>query len=281
MANYQYSDPRFSTDPQTCTLATTFREVCESGTLEKVVEFVNGHQLNTDYLTHGLDAAISKDRPQVARYLQERGARIVEQVISSARRKKSLSIFQCLVDHGWNVNTPERGGRYMLPSVVQDESLTRWFLDQGADPNLGTDPWLTTSGEYACERPKRGAALNNAADHSTVAVFDLLLERGAKMERSVPLHAAAISVEDAGRIPMMAHLLELGVDINGSDDVWGPYRRGTPLHHAVAEVHLEKVRFLLENGADPHLKNDWGMTPLERAEKRGYQPLLELFEQPS
>jgi ankyrin repeat protein len=93
--------------------------------------------------------------------------------------------------------------------------------------------------------------LNAAAKCATVLVFDLLLEKGARLERSIPLHMAAGAVDrgDGERIPMVAHLLQLGVDVNGLDDVQGPYRKGTPLDYAIMARNPQMVRFLLENGA--------------------------------
>jgi hypothetical protein len=91
--------------------------------------------------------------------------------------------------------------------------------------------------------------LNAAAKFATILVFDLLLEKGAQLEWSIPLHMAAGARGDGERIPMVAHLLQLGVDVNGLDDVQGPYRKGTPLNYAIMARNPKMVRFLLENGA--------------------------------
>lgn len=50
-------------------------------------------------------------------------------------------------------------------------------------------------------------------------MFDLLLEHGAVKENSTPLHSAAGSDTDGERIPMMAHLIEAGYDVNATDEV--------------------------------------------------------------
>jgi ankyrin repeat protein len=122
-----------------------------------------------------------------------------------------------------------------------------------------------------------GDCLNRAASRSSTAIFDLLLARGAKLENSKPLHAAVESMnEDSERIPMMAHLLELGVDVNGLDAV---RRLGTPLHHAVHACKIERARFLLERGADPHIKNQYGNSALEIARINERIAFVELFTQ--
>jgi ankyrin repeat protein len=89
------------------------------------------------------------------------------------------------------------------------------MLEHGADPNLApSDP---------------GSVLDMAAEIGTVAAVDLLLQHGAKLENSTPLHnAASMGPHGAARlsrvlpseylaivgdrIPMMKYLLEHGVD---------------------------------------------------------------------
>lgn len=46
-------------------------------------------------------------------------------------------------------------------------------------------------------------------------------------------------------------------------------RNGTPLHSAIAAGKVEIVRFLLEQGVDPQVKNEEGYTAGEWAEKFG------------
>ena len=122
-----------------------------------------------------------------------------------------------------------------------------------------------------------GDCLNRAASQSSITVFDLLLAHGAKLENSRPLHAAVESVnEEMERFPMMAHLLDLGVDINGTDFA---RRLATPLHHAVHAFKIERARFLLERGADPHIKNYYGHSALEIARINERSEFVELFSQ--
>jgi len=120
-------------------------------------------------------------------------------------------------------------------SLLRDETLVKFFLAEGADPKLDT------------------LILNVCASTSTPAVFDLLLSHGARLHFSFPLHAAAGSNDDAERIPMMEHLVQKHcLDVNSAGDGEGAYR---PLHYAVRAGGSEKVKWLLNKGADPRLKN--------------------------
>ena len=76
---------------------------------------------------------------------------------------------------------------------------------------------------------------------------------------------------------MMTYLLELGVDVNGLDDIQGPYRHGTPLHYAFRNRAFEAARFLLQKGADPHKKNQWGYSVAEDAIRWDVTVFLTMF----
>lgn len=122
----------------------------------------------------------------------------------AAVKGESLPIFELLVEKGWDVNSPVMSGQTALSAFVKNEALLRWFLEHGADPNLG--PPLSPQPD-STPVPKSGSTLNCAASVATPDVFDLLLQNGAVLENSQPLHMAAASPEDSGRIPMMEYLI--------------------------------------------------------------------------
>jgi len=72
------------------------------------------------------------------------------------------------------------------------------------------------------------------------------------------MHAAV----DSGSVDMMAHVLELGVDVDERDN-WtnmGYYWYGTPLLRAIEKGKTDAVRFLLEKGASTTARGHVGMT---------------------
>lgn len=167
---------------------------------------------------------------------------------------------------------------------MTDEVTVRWLLDRGADPNVGAmyEPPYARGADPPPSNT--GVSLNAAACYGTTAVFDLLIERGAKLEDSAALHCAADSPnEDAERIPMIQHLLEIGLDINGTDDVLSFHAQGTPLHWAVDACKIERAKFLLEKGADPHKVNRDGVLPVQMIARSGVaketrKEFVELFQ---
>jgi ankyrin repeat protein len=72
----------------------------------------------------------------------------------------------------------------------------------------------------------------------------------------------------------MAVLIDHGADVNYVSNTWG-----TPLMHAVQWKNEEKLRYLLNHGADPTIRsNVTGMTPADLAAKRGQIELYEILQ---
>ncbi|KAF8846953.1 hypothetical protein BDZ45DRAFT_783110 [Acephala macrosclerotiorum] len=159
-----------------------------------------------------LEATISLgDDDRVAAFLDDRHG--------SAIDARSQAIFELLVDYGRQVNAPYGAGHVVLPKVDHDEKLTPYLLCMGADPNIGAPMWGDIQTE-SLPNPNSHEALNHAAGISNPVVFDLLVEYGAKIENCSALHSAAASQSSEAKcISMISHLLNLGFDINGFDDV--------------------------------------------------------------
>jgi ankyrin repeat protein len=152
-----------------------------------------------------------------------------------------------------------------ISTVVENEELTRFLLDKGADPNL-----VSSKGMYTLEC---------AASLGTVSVVSLLLERGASLERTNSLHHAVCTRNSDERcFAMLEFLLRKGVDINTRS--WKVKQKvpsrtigGTALMSAVkkqeaniAELDLvERVKWLLAHGADPDIVDAGGKKPIDYA----------------
>jgi ankyrin repeat protein len=115
-----------------------------------------------------------------------------------------------------------------------------------------------------------------AAATSSLEIVKLLVERGATLEKTNALHAAAGGIGRGSpqeRVKVMEFLLEKGFDINALEFAQEPefpeqYESriyGTPLHYAAAWGLDDRLEFLLQKGADPNIlgynyktKEHWG-----------------------
>ena len=68
-------------------------------------------------------------------------------------------------------------------------------------------------------------------------------------------------------------ILSHGVDVNTAGE-----HNYTPLHNAIEQGHIEVVRYLLNHGANPFAKTDYGDTPAQLAKKLKEQKVFELLQ---
>lgn len=146
----------------------------------------------------------------------------------------------------------------------RDEELLLWFLAQGADPNFGP---ADASHEMYHDPPveNSGMALQVAAQCCTTEIVDILLEHGARMENSLPLHRALIRAAPY-RFTMMEHLVRCGADVNKLGYAHAMPRTGTPLHVAANYGDVTDVKWLVDHGACITLSNSMGGWPAAEAE---------------
>lgn len=162
-------------------------------------------------------------------------------------------------------------GAVLLPSIVANHSLLRWFLDHGANPNLGEQDEHLYGGPIS----DSCAALEKMSYQGDLEAVRMLLDSGAVIQNGFPLHEAAGACPpgsnphagmvtpseefDRSKIPVMALLVERGADVN---QLQGPQKGnmvpGYAIVHAVMAGAVERVRWLLENGADPTARGPWG-----------------------
>lgn len=154
--------------------------------------------------------------------------------------------------------------------ITDDKSLTEWFLDHGADPNVQS-AWDLT----AMSVTMYGAPLDT---------IKMLFSRGADAKRGQLLHNAVFR-DSPDVIELAGLLLDMGVPINEIHYENHPqafaersaFGLGTPLHYAASEGKVELVSYLLQRGADPSIKNMKGRTVLQQAEFRQQSEVVRLL----
>ena len=269
------------------------RKVCSednidivSKTLEEIITKDPG--IENDIVTCGLRSAVFHGRPEIVRYLLDtRGASVDTISPFYASNNPSIELFQVLLDHGWDINKKQQTGYGMkigqrLISINCDnEEIVRWCLDHGS---------LVENGPYdPVECP---SILEEVAAYGTVDTFKLLQARGAQvgkrtLHRAVESAAAAAgetsSEHGSVRMGMVEFLVdEEKLDVNALDtEAQMPKSFGTPLAYAAklrggGDV---VVKFLLERGADPRVRDCWGRNVLETAEAYQNERVAEILRE--
>ena len=295
MAPGRNSPPLSATDTtQPAELALEYKLVtngCISNDVDEVKEGIKEansteEYKDEDFLPWSLRRAVFYGAPDVVRYLLEEEGVALDSI--TPRRVgpfPSIEVLRVLIDHDWDINRsePDRGtgpGQRLLQLVCKYESIVRWCLDHGASPK---DPH---------PHPYRSPpVLEIAASVGTASTFKLLHSRGAELTPRV-LHCAVESAYKCrpenrlARMAMVKYLvLELGFNVNALDSEEERFNDwGTPLCYA-AQVNgdnVEVVRFLLEQGADPYIKDQWGMRDAfgvaERSKNVRFSELLRGWE---
>ncbi|KAF7358075.1 Arp, Ankyrin repeat protein [Mycena venus] len=136
----------------------------------------------------------------------------------------------------------------------------RFLLAKGADINA-------SEGNY-----NKDTALQVASDEGHIETVKVLLDKGAKVEKSGYRIAALSLACQEGRTDVVRLLLENGADINAQGG-----GHGSPLGFACANGEIDIVRLLLENGADINAQRGSYGSPLGSACAEGHVDIVRLL----
>jgi ankyrin repeat protein len=146
------------------------------------------------------------------------------------------------------------------------EPLLRWLLEHGANPST-----MSTRAHGSCTGPH--TPLVEAAEFSDPTVLRLLLAHGAALDPEAMLHAIGRRRQDNGTATMEV-LIEHGADVN-----YVSARLDSPLCTAIRTNAVEKLKLLLDHGADPTSRRSKGsMSALEYASTLGHTHLVHIME---
>ncbi|KAI0143445.1 hypothetical protein GGR57DRAFT_365564 [Xylariaceae sp. FL1272] len=197
--------------------------------------------------------AIRLDRAPFVACLLDEGVKMSHLAAWEAVSYKcSPLMWQVFVDHGgFDINAPiETGGLPPLGFVLEDETMVRWFLAQGADPNaeshIGLTPFL------------------KAAGWAPLSTVRLLHEAGGSPLITAPFVCSPFPPRPQGsdgkanydsRLEVLQYLLDAGADPNAqkwahnSKGYASDFDWGSGLNAAIAGGHVELAQELLKRGA--------------------------------
>ncbi|KAH6970617.1 hypothetical protein BKA56DRAFT_622293 [Ilyonectria sp. MPI-CAGE-AT-0026] len=120
------------------------------------------------------------------------------------------------------------------------------------------------------------ALLLQAAYEGEMAMVELLLKAGAKIESKEPTHGrtALWWAAEQGHTAIVQLLISEGANF----DIEDKYNE-TPLRLAVVNGHEAVVGLLLDHGADVTVVDKWGGTPLQLARDKNHYSIVRLLEE--
>jgi uncharacterized protein len=141
---------------------------------------------------------------------------------------------------------------------VGDVKQVAEWLDAGLDPNFEGDII--------------GTGLMIAAWHGNIPMMELLVKRGADVNRmnGVKEQALMLAVWTSQR-EAAAWLLDHGAKINREGNEW------SALHYAAFVGNADLAKFLLQKGADINAKSNNGSTVLMMAAHEGHEKVAEML----
>jgi ankyrin repeat protein len=171
-----------------------------------------------------------------------------------AARHNRVKSAQSLLQRGFDINAAEPGRGETALMLALREKATDVFSYLLARPGLNLEQ-KAANGD---------TALMIAAWTGNLPAVKALIEKGAEVNRPgwAPLHYAAGN----GKLDVISLLLEHHAYIDAESP-----NRTTPLMMAAWQGHIYAVKLLLDEGADPSLRNDKGMDVIDFA-RHGEHP---------
>ncbi len=240
-----------------------FGAAAEEGRLP-IVEYLLSKKPGREEIVSALKEAFEDRQPEVAKFLIENASDLTPEdkgaFLANALQKQESSLFQCLIDHGATLDTPNASGRTPLIQSCLDSDFekAKFFLERRAAVEA-RDSWGVTPLLAACRS-------------GSVAIVELLLKHGASL-RPVDdnKHGPFLNAAMKGRAEVCVTLARDGCDVNVSDPATG----FTALHHAAENKDLALAKALVALGAKRSLTDLEGRTGRDLAEEGG---AIEIFD---
>ncbi|KAL2827125.1 ankyrin repeat-containing domain protein [Aspergillus cavernicola] len=244
--------------------------ICRQNSREALEVFIQQNQeTDPDYsppLPELLLGATDCRADNIAAYCLENGQVAYDAVMTSVVVNDSFAVYCLIVENkavDINYVVPWYGDILGMKAAGNRLDWVKFCLEHGADPNCNLVE------EYL-------SALSCAAYTGSFEMVDLLLQHGARLKGSNAIVEAAIY----GNLEMMKHLLSKGADIDevgiegpAGDECYGDM--GSPLHQAATEGRTEMALFLINAGANIHLKDPMGRTAEDLAMKKNHTEILD------
>src|SRR5690554_934487 len=182
-----------------------------------------------------------------------------ENVIYTAVRNNSPKCLKILLDNKVNIDVTDEcsdnEGISPLGWAALENSVdaAKLLIEYGANVNEQ-------------KSKKDHTILGNACSSidGSLEMVKLLVENGADIEKANHLKFTPLMKSVAsGKIEIVKYLISKNANINAQTD----FRGYSPLDYACSRNNMQMVELLLENGANPNLKDKDSLRPIDRSEE--------------
>ncbi|KAL9599248.1 MAG: hypothetical protein Q9219_003950 [cf. Caloplaca sp. 3 TL-2023] len=248
------------------------REASAAGDLAAVKGVLDNWAKNVDSFSISFIPALENKHISVASYLLQRGVPVKGVHFDCAMKHKLYPFLELCLCQGYDINDNSYPFRPTpIAGCLDDEEMTQWFLDHGADPNaekvsdgyemgetalsisMWSSPFNTIKLLFkygGAQSIKRGGLLWYAVNRKLpdrVKVLEYLLAKGAAVD------LLRLQYYDRPR-PAMEYDWVLG--------------RQTPLHGAARNGYLDVVKLFIAWGADPMMPDSKGRLAIDEARRQ-------------
>ena len=196
------------------------------------------------------------------------GEVMTTELILAAERGETGRVL-ALLESGVDINATDAKGRTAILAATHNNKpdTVKALIDAGADLNLR---------DHRNDNP-----LLYAGAEGRLEIVKLMVEAGADTSITNRFGGTAlIPAADRGHVAIVEYLLQHSdVDIDHINDLgWTALLEAVILGDGGVK-HTQIVKLLVSHGADVNLADGDGVTPLQHAMSRDYQPMVAILEQ--
>ncbi|KAL8838113.1 MAG: hypothetical protein Q9170_002254 [Blastenia crenularia] len=231
-------------------------------------------QINLGLFASSFKFAMDAGDVSIGSYMLDFGVSMNEAHFNIAIEKKSYSFLELFLAHGFDINFRRgRSNPGPLADTFEDEVMTQWFLDHGADPNAESKMNVTP--------------ISRAVVYASMDIIELLFNHGGphSIDHGQLLHHA-VQRDKTDRLQVLEFLFTKGArrDIDqlkyhDRPDCFEMENLiigcGTPLHEAARLGKQDIVEFLVANGANFSMRDGKGFLAVDRARQEGQSKVVE------
>ncbi|MEE9683731.1 ankyrin repeat domain-containing protein [Lelliottia amnigena] len=191
---------------------------------------------------------------------------LVTEFLLAAEQGNANALQACL-DKGVDINATNRQKRtaVIIASLHKHYSCVELLISAGADIDKQ---------DQTCFNPFLISCLTN-----DVTLLRTVLPANPDLDRLTRFGGVGITpASEKGHVDIVRELLtHTDINVNHTNFVgWTPLLEAIVLNDGGAKQQ-EIVKLLLDHGANPHMTDKYGKSPLELAREKGYHPIAELL----